>query len=221
MTDPSRADPNWELFATGAAFDAQRNNPAVHGALTLARLVNAVRFCLTVVNDASGGQDARTVRQRSSALFYLGALLFEAIDDVAALERVLSHYGTYGSLKEILNESETAELKTGLLYRLRNKAVFHFDDAVIPEGIRSITGLDVVFASGHGLQRIDSYYDLADITVMYFVLESPKTIEDFERLASEALLRIAKLGSRIANAADEVIREVLVAFGWQIRRAAA
>lgn len=221
MTTPSPADPAWELFANGKAFDSQRTNPAVQGVLTLARIVNSVRFCLTVVNEAAGGVDSRTVRQRSSALFYLGALVYEAIDDVAALERILSHYPTYAALKEILDEAETTQLKTGLLYRLRNKAVFHFDAAVIPEGLRNITGLDVVFASGNGLQRIESYYDLADITVMYFVLESPSTIQEFESLAADALLRIAKLGSRIANASDEIIREVLRAFGWQIRRPAA
>ncbi len=213
--------PEWELACDSATFQQCREQQAFHRLLTLARIANTIRFAQTVVAEAGDADSPRAVRQRSSALFYLAAVLFEAL---AFANRLGEFYRDSPAFREgfaaWLGDHDVRELREGILSRLRNQAVFHHDDDVPAVGVGTIQSDRFVFASGSGRLRLEGYYDLADIAVMSHALGGATTVEEFGSKVRQALIDVVALGARFAGAADRLIAAELAPLGWQLSQVA-
>lgn len=149
---------------------------------------------------------------------YLGAILWEAF---SFADRLGEHFRDSPAFKKhmvpLLKEPAVRELRAGLLARLRNQAVYHHDDAVIPAGLELVGDGATVLLSATGTTRRDLYYDLADIAVMQFALGGSADVEHFAERGTAALNAIVATALRFAAAADHLIKEYAQRTGWRLR----
>ena len=205
------------LILDPAGFARIRGDPAFHRVLTLARIVNTIRFNeVAIITSGEDGTPSAT-RQASSAMFYLAAILWEAF---RFADRLGEHFRDSPAFREamvpLLRDPAVRELRGGLLSRLRNQAVYHHDDAVIPEGLGVLVGEGArVLESSVGDTPQDAYYNLADITVMQFALGGPPDADQFGPRGSAALQAIVTSARAFASAADRIIKEYASRTGWR------
>lgn len=217
-TAPEEPQPEVQLVLDAHAFARVRQDPAFHRVLTLARIVNTIRFNeVAIVTCGEIGTPSAT-RQSSSATFYLGAILWEAL---RFADRLGEHFRDSPAFRErmvpLLKDSAVRELRAGLLDRLRNQAVYHHDDAVIPEGLELVGDGATVLLSAMGGTRRDAYYDLADIAVMQFALGGSPDVNQFAERGTAALNAVVTTALRFASAADYLIKEYAQRTGWRLR----
>lgn len=209
-----------QLFIDANGFERLRHDPALHRVLTLARIVNTIRFAEVAVVTRGPEDTPSATRQSSSAGFYIGALLWEALEFADRLGKEFRDSPAFREhLAPLLKDPEVRRLRSGILQRLRNQAVYHHDDGVIPAGLGLVRNGDVVLMSTAGLTRRDAYYDLADIAVMHFALDGPQDVHEWAATASEVLQDIVRAAIRFAAAADHLIAEYAKRTGWRVRAA--
>lgn len=223
MTQPNGeggAGPEVQLYIDADGFERLRHDPALHRILTLARIVNTIRFAEVAIVTRGPDDSPSATRQSSSAGFYIGALLWEAFQFADRLGKEFRDSPAFREhLVPLLKDPTVRTLRSGILQRLRNQAVYHHDDGVIPAGLGLVRNGDVVLMSTSGETRRDAYYDLADIAVMHFALDGPEDLQEWAAAASEVLQDIVRAAIRFAAAADHLIVEYAKRTGWRVRTA--
>jgi hypothetical protein len=139
--------PVTELYMSAADFSAARSDPRLHRLLTLARIVNSIRFTEVAVVEHKASETAKATRQKMSAFLYLAALLYEGLNFA---QRLGQHFRDSEAFRvgfaDLFRDAVVVELRAGLLNRLRNQAVYHHDDVAIP------TGLNLMSADEYNLR---------------------------------------------------------------------
>jgi hypothetical protein len=137
-------------------------------------------------------------------------------------ERLGQDFRTYGTyqhgFRDLLKDPEVRALRSGLLDRLRNQAVFHNDDIVTSSTVPDLHLNHYVFAAGESPRMGDVHYALADVAVLRFAVGEDIPDGDFNSALEHVLRSVVELSRRFAVAADQLIGEALNARGWVLER---
>jgi hypothetical protein len=204
------------IYCTPAAFEAQKSNSRLHQAATLARIVNSLRFAQAAARDRLGDNSPAASRQRASSFFYVCGLLYEGFRFADRLGKDFKSSHTFQEcFAPLLSEDRVKSLRAGVLNRLRNKAVYHHDDDVFSKGLALLQENELVFATADGDKPSDVSYDLADIAVLRFALNSSSPTGAFQNEVSGLMVDVVEAATRFSVCADSLIRETLRGLGWQ------
>lgn len=204
----------WSIPISRDQLDAMRADERFHVILNLARIVNAIRFCLVAAHNSRDDDTPSGHRQMLNSFFFLSAVLFEA--SVRFAETIGRHFRNCSAFAEY---SQSLAVNRRLLDRLnpiRNNAVFHFDSAVMPEALQDINWQSYRFACGLGPEAGNCYYELADATALHFIVRRGDANSDYERFKHEVFFPATEAAINFAKAADHLIGEVLGPLGVQV-----
>ncbi|MEX1185918.1 MAG: hypothetical protein WEA80_04955 [Gemmatimonadaceae bacterium] len=185
--------------------------------MVLARITNSIRFSVGAAFDRHGDPAPASNRQRIGSFLYLGALLYEAL---RFADRLGEHFRDHETFRidfvPLLNDQRVQDLREGVLKRLRNRAIYHHDDDVMPEGLRDLVMPEYVFARGHGTGFMDLDYILPDILISKFALPELDVTRALTDQLAPVLRDVLMVGQRFALAADRLIDESTRKWGWKV-----
>jgi len=190
-------------------METLRGDPRFQRLLTLAQIVNSIRFAQSAAVDRRGDDSPASDRQRAESFFYLAGVLDEGLNFAERLGEHFRDLSAYKGIVALLKEA--APLRPGLLDRLRNQAVYHKDDVCAGTGLARIRNPDYVFAASDSRRAGDVYYELADHAFFAFMLEAEVT--EFRPAFREAISRVVSLADGFATAADRLLAEELRRIG--------
>jgi len=142
---------------------------------------------------------------------YLAALIQEALRFAERLRQDFRDVKSFvDGLDSLLREPEVGAMRNGVLARLRDQAIYHHDDEVTTSSLPVMQAEAYVLASGQGNQRGDVYYELADMAVLQHALRPDGSPTAFGEAAAAFTTSLARLATRFAQSADELIGQVLL-----------
>ncbi len=201
---------NWELRCSEDKFGDLRDDERFWSILTLARSLNAFRFCQLAFFALPDDDTPAARRQRINSFVFTGAVLYEALGFAQTLGEHFHYLPEFKQgLGRLFQDRILREFRDTSLYLIRNKFVFHFDEEVAPQALRGFRKPPYIFASGHGPTAGNACYDLADVASLYFLLKE----DDDDQLSAEAFKarflhlteKMTDLSGRFGAAADELI----------------
>jgi len=208
-----------EIYCPSNKFQDLRNDERLATLLTLARIINSMRFTQMAVIPVANESTASNKRQRMNSFLYLGALLYEGLKFT---EKLGKHFKDLTSFREgfqqIQQDKEVKDLRKSFLDSLRNQVVFHYDGQLVTSNLQTIDFPEYVFAISHGETIGDRYYELADQIVVHSLIQPYKDQKEMERRFTELVKRTVNLSKRFGDAADKLIVEGLQVLGWQFRK---
>jgi len=199
----------WQIKISPEKMESLRGNARFQRLLTLAQIVNSIRFAQSAAVDRFGDNSPASDRQRAESVFYLAGVLDEGLNFAERLGEHFRDLSTYEGIVTILKEA--APLRGGLLDRLRNRAVYHKDDECARTGLARMRSPDYVFAASDSRKAGDVYYQLADHAFFAFMLDAEVT--DFRSAFKDAVSQVVSLANVFARAADRLIAEELRRIG--------
>jgi hypothetical protein len=207
----------WRITLSPAQLAKLRDEPAFHRLLTLGRILNSLRFAECAIFDRAGDDSTAGARQRSGAFLYICALLDEAYIFIDRLGQHFRHLPAFKrDLVPLFRDPVYEELRLGLLSRLRNKAVYHHDDDVVPAGLQSLRREDYILAAGDSPRVEDVFYPLSDDVVIAFgagLIDPGKSLHD---AFNELLSKLTDLEKRFALALERLAAEALAELGCEV-----
>jgi hypothetical protein len=220
MQDYIMGKQGWDITCSKEEFEKIKSDERFLGLLTLARFVNALRFCQKAVLDIKDDSLPSSARTRINSFLFASSILYEGF---LLVERLVKHYNDLDSFKNgfgsLLRNKSVQELKDSILKRARNKFVFHFDNDVAKESLERFDLPNINFASGYGKYTGEMYFGLADEIAINFLLR-PKENESDESLKerfSEILKDTANIMGNFSQSADLLIADVLKNMGFGIK----
>lgn len=216
--DAEGSEVRWRIHCSSDRFDQWRSDPGFKAVVTLSRILNALQFGLYAFLDAEDSIRPSASRQRLNAFMQMGATMFEAI---GFLDRYRSQFDRFASFREglatIIDDSEFREFCDKRLKPLRNRAVFHFDPTFVPRMPDSEKSGFYTFVSGVGFTVGESYYELADRSIMNAVVGVGPSHSEFSQRANDLTHTLTDIVTGFAGAAHEVIREALNGPDWEVQ----
>ena len=188
-------------------------DPAFHCLMRLARHVNALRFAQVALVDANEREEGPvSFRARPAAFFYMGSVLYEALQMVPELRshfernaRWTRSFGRFGR-----DEDERVLIAKGTdLQRLRNHVGSHVLPMVPERSLPTLDLPDYVLVRGVGKQVGNLYYELADVIALHYLFDAPAAwntlLHEFEVRGAA----VTKVLVDFLEAADILIPRVL------------
>lgn len=207
-----------EIYASKENFDKLRSDKKFANLLNLARAVNAVYFCFNSLLDYSGDETPAGQRQHINGFLFAAGVLHEGF---LVAERLEKHFGNRDSYRngfgKLLADRKIQGLRKHTLKRMRNKLVFHYDEDVSKEMLKSLDLKRYVFATGTGGKRKGTYYNLADeIVINYLLKEVP--VNEHDAVFRYALRVIGEALHAFVDCADALIADAISKDTWTISR---
>jgi len=207
----------WDVTCTKEDFEKIKSDETFLGLLTLARFVNALRFCQKAAIDAKGGCNPSSARSTINSFLFASSVLYEGF---LLVEKLGKDYKNLDSFKNgfgaLLRDEQVKSLRKTVLKRARNKFVFHFDKDVAKEALSNFDMPTINFASGVGKAAGEMYFGLADELSINYLLQ-PKKNESNESLM-ERYAKIVKDTSAIMGvffkSAEVLMADVLEKKGF-------
>lgn len=211
----------WEIICSKHKFRDLKSDERFLALLTLARVVNALRFCPQAAIDA-GNKDAPSgSRQRINSFWFGGSVLYEGFRVAEALGK---YYRDLNSFKNgfaiLLKDKDIRALRETFLERMRNKFVFHFDRDVAREALNNFKLPTYTFATSHGTTSGEMYFNLADEAVNNYLLQ-PKAEESDHNLQvrlENLIQQTTNIMGGFIRAAECLMAEALPAMGWSVKK---
>ena len=210
----------WDIECTPEAFKALKSDERFLGLLTLARFVNALRFCQQAVIAARKVDSPLSSRQTIHSFHLASCVLCEGF---LLVERLGKHFHNLDSFKDgfgiLLRDRSVRALRQSVLQRMRNKFVFHFDGDVAKDALRNFELPNYRFASSIGKASGEMYFGLADEAVMNYLLQpEPTESDDVSKQRLQKLIQdVTEFMGGFTDAAEKLIAEVLSSMGWTVR----
>jgi hypothetical protein len=141
----------------------------------------------------------------------------DADEGFLVAERLEKHFGDRASYRngfgKLLANRKTQGLRKHTLKRMRNKLVFHYDEDVSKEMLKSIDLKRYVFATGTGGKCKGTYYNLADDIVINYLLKDVPASEH-DAIFRYALRIIGEALHAFVDCADALIADVISEGIW-------
>lgn len=202
----------WEITLSREQFKGLQKNERFWAVLTLARVVNALRFIQVAANSPESHDSPSVHRQIMNSCLFLGAVLYEGMAFAKSLGKHFKDMPAFSKdFGKLFEDPDVKKFHKRTLKKLRDKFVFHFDKDVAPGALRNLDLPQYVFISGRGNAVGEAYYWLADVASVNYLLDLDGDIHEKEFLTSlSALLqRITDLSKCFGIAADELIAAAL------------
>lgn len=210
----------YHIACSKEKFDVLKTDERFLGLLTLARVVNALRFCQKAGINAKDTFGPAGARSRINSALYASSVLYEGFLVVEKLGRYFKDLDSFKTgFGALLGDKTVRSFRETALKRMRNKFVFHFDPDVARESFDHFELPEYKFASGIGKASGEMYFGLADEAVMNYLLQ-PAENESNESLKGryEKILQDnTQLMGRFTESAERLIADVLDGMGFTIR----
>jgi hypothetical protein len=207
-----------EVYISKEDFDKLRSDRSFVKLLVLARVVNALYFCFSALLDYKNDLTPAGQRQSYNAFLFSSGALYEGLIVADTLEK---HFGDRDSYSKgfgkLLKDAKTKEIRSTILERMRNSCVFHFSEGVARKTIKTLNLQSYIFATNVGRKRSGTYYNLADETVINFLLGDPSSPAEEERKFRSDTQSVTDLLAAFVDSADSLIGEVLAEGSWKMR----
>jgi hypothetical protein len=208
---------NWEISCTKEEFEKIKTDDRFLGLLTLSIVVNALRFCQKAVIDAKGNSSPSGVRTRIHSFLFASSILYEGFLLIAKLSKRYKDLDSFkNGFATLLRDKSVREFRTSILKRARNKFVFHFDEDVQKESIKTVELQTINFASGYGNTSGETYFNLADEIAINYLLQ-PKENESNDSLKKryiKILQEALTIMDKFSFFAEELMADVLKDMGF-------
>ena len=157
----------WDISCTKDIFEIMKTDERFLNLLTLARLLNALRFCQQPVIEARTSNKPSASRQRINSFLFASSVLYEGFILVENLGQYFRDAESFrNGFAVLLKDKNVKHLRATVLKRMRNKFVFHFDRNMTLEALKEFELPNYRFATGFGKASGELYYGLADEAVM-------------------------------------------------------
>ena len=212
-------DFSYDIACTQETFDLLKTDERFLGLLTLARIVNALYFCLRAALDSKNVSGPVGARSRINSPLFAASVLYEGF---LTVERLAVHFKTLDSYKNgfsvLLKDKAVQVLRRSVLHKMRNKFVFHFDADVAKKALGRFQLPLYKFATGIGETSGGMYYALADEAVMHYLLQQAEDKPDDSLKAryEQFLQDTIQLIGRFTDAAERLMAEVLNDMGFTV-----
>jgi hypothetical protein len=207
----------WDISCTKDIFNILRTDERFLNLLTLARLLNALRFCQQPVIDSRTSDKPSASRQSINSFLFASSVLYEGFVLVEKLGQYFREVDSFrNGFAVLLRDKKIKNLRGTALKRMRNKFVFHFDRDIALETLKDFELPNYRFATGFGKASGEIYYGLADEAVMNYLLQpQPEDTDDALNKRLRALMEdVTELMGKFVEAAELLITETLVTMGW-------
>lgn len=219
--DVTTSNSEWEIWCDGDQYRQHLIDSSFPMLLTLARIVNNLRYHHVSTIPVRGEDSPSAVRQRITSFLNVAGSLYEALLFSERLGEFFRDDPAFQDVHELLCDKEVQTLRSGPLRRLRHQVVYHHDASATAEAVRMMADGDkYVFASGTTFSKADVYYELADIAVFHYALPDSGDGRAFPQRLRDLFTRAAAVAIRFGNAADKLIAGRLKENGWRTSRAA-
>jgi hypothetical protein len=201
----------WEFSLDAVTLSKVKNTAEFHQIITLARIVNAMRFLRIAGWDVKDDNSPSDRRQRFNMFLYLSAVVWEGMKFVKRMGKL---FHTYPAFKQGFTKILESGAATSLLPRIepmRNQASFHFDESAVEQALSGSVGMDTPFATGRGESVLDCYYDLADIAALRLIDPTCQSESQFREKYSDVIKQTEETALKFLDAADNLIVEYLLA----------
>lgn len=205
---------DWEVFIPSAQFERLKSDKRMHALIGLGRITNALSLGYASIMAPVDYSSPRSMRERSGAFLYTGAMLAEGLHFAQALGQYFRDLPQYqNGFAKILGDPEVKRLRSRYLKPLRDKATFHFDLDVVPEALGRMQFKDYVLARGRGKTACQIYFPLADDVVHAFLVGPHKDDAEYLKKLEEFMMGSSELYGRFMRAAHPLIPAALLTMG--------
>jgi hypothetical protein len=213
------SDFSYDISCSKETFDRLKTDECFLALLTLARVINALRFCQKAAIDAKAVAGPAGARSRINSFLFASSVLYEGF---LTVEKLAVHFKSFDSYRNglavLLKDKDTQSIRQSVLQRMRNKFVFHFDRDVAKESFDHFDLPVYKFASGTGKASGEMYFGLADEAVMNYLLqpannESDKSIRNrYEKILQDT----TRLMGRFTESAERLMAEAMDNMGFTV-----
>ena len=210
----------YDITCSKERFDLLKTDEHFLGLLTLARVVNALRFCQQAAIDAKDIAGPAGARSRINSLLYASSVLYEGFLVIEKIEKNFKNLDSFiNGFGSLLRDRIVRSLRESVLNRMRNKFVFHFDPDVAMESFKNFELSEYKFASGIGKASGEMYFGLADEAVLNYLLQ-PTQNEPNDSLKGrweKILQETTQIIGRFTESAERLMADVLVEMGFTMK----
>lgn len=206
----------WDLTCSGEVFSSLRRDREFAFLVTVARIVNAVKFGVHAHREAGVDLIPTAERQRVGAQLFLAGLLHEILEFRRVSERKWGDLEAYASIFAFFDESRLDDKTVELLQRIRNRTAFHFDAAIASHGLPQLPAESFTFIAAVGRDPMNSNYELADLVTFGFIFGAPADVHKLAAGLKEFRPKLDSLLLDFVRTADQFIIKRLLARGFTI-----
>jgi hypothetical protein len=211
----------YDITCSKETFDSLKADERFLGLLTLARVVNSLRFFQREFIDSKNVSGPVGARSCINSFLFGASVLYEGF---LTVEKIGTHFKALDSYREgfgaLLKDKDIQNFRQSVLYRVRNKFVFHFDRNVVKESFEHFQLPTYKFASGIGKASGEMYFGLADEAVMNYLLQ-PSDNEPNESVRArykKIMQDTTQLMGRFNESAERLMADVMDDMGFTLSR---
>ncbi len=207
----------YDITCSKDQFELLRTDEKFLELLSLARVLNALRFFHKTTVDSYALSGPVRARSIINSFLYLGSVLYEGFHTVEKLGKDLKNLDSFNSGFGVLLKDKTVRsFRKLVLHRMRNKFVFHFDVTVAKEALKEFQMSEYKFASGVGKAGGDMYFGLADEAVINYLLEPVpnEPDENLKQRYEKILQETVQVMGRFIASAEKLMADVLNNMGF-------
>lgn len=210
----------YDISCSKAIFDVVKTDARFLSLLTLARFVNALRFCQKAGIDAQGTAGPAGARSSVNSFLFAASVLYEGF---LLVQKLGKYYKDRDSFKSgfgaLLRDKKVGSLRESVLYRMRNKFVFHFDEEVAKQSLENFELPEYKFASGIGKASGEMVFVLADEVVINYLLQptSNETDATLKERYKGILEDTTQVMGKFLEAAERLMGDVLRDMGFKVK----
>lgn len=205
----------WTVQCAAQRFRELRATPEFATIVNLGRAVNALRFASDAMPPLDTAGTPRIFRNRVNALMCSLSFLHETMIVARRCGQLFRSYPSFPRLAAACRSPE-AHLVEESLRRLRNRAVFHFDEEEVAANLQTFQQDPCVLISGVGDTNGESEYELSDITAMQSFIGAASSQAEWLGRQRELVIAASTLSGELAVAADELIADYVAVSGFEM-----
>ena len=207
-----------DVFCSKKQFVLMKDNPGFLLLLRLSRVINAISFSLITVYELNGKSSPSNRRQLVNSFLFTCGILYEGLEVAKGLGKYYRHIEEFNEgLGKIISNKDIKKLQSKVLYKLRNKIVFHFDEEVFSDIINDIDHETYIFANGSKSSAKDLYFSLADEIAINYVLSDFPDKENHEEIFIQIITDVTNTALDFKRSSEKLIAKVLADMKWDIR----
>jgi hypothetical protein len=210
----------WDIICEPEVLEKIRGQERFWQVIALARAVNALSFAHWSVLPFWEDRTLHGLRTRNNLFLFTCAALSEGL--ILVDKKMFVNFQAdpaFADLKALLKTKTAKKLRNMHLERARNHVVFHF----LPDSFGKMVNIPgetfCSFVAGLGAERVQTYYTFADIlAIEFFVGRAANNSEGFYKELDGLMLGTRQLAADFVNAAEKLISQSLLKWGFQMRK---
>lgn len=208
----------FEVSLSTEEFEQVRSDARFLLLLRLTRIVNQLNFCFDVYLSASNYNTPAGERQYFNGFLFSCGVLYEGLKLIPILNKEFSSYKYYqDGFAKLWKDKDTHYLKEKVLNKMRNGIVFHIDSKPIEETTQVLKLDSYQFAAGSLNMRGETYFNLADVIALNYIIGNPGNKEEEEKIIRNILTKLSKVITNYSESSDKLVGEFVKEMKWQVR----